>query len=76
MNQIFYMKYLFSTNEELNDNDSDCSNETLRKRKMFFQDERDILNTEIFLPVLIKEIYDLKFNFLIVKDLSTLKKFR
>ena len=33
-----------------------------------------MLNTEMFLPVLIKEIDDLKFDFLTVEDLSTLKQ--
>ena len=41
---------------------------------MFVQDERNMLNTEIFLPVLIEVVDDLKFEILTVEDISTLQK--
>ena len=59
---------------EINETQSDISGETLRKIKVFVQDERDMLNTEIFLPVVIEEVDDLKFEILTVEDLSTLQK--
>ena len=59
---------------EINETQSDCSSETLRKIKVFVQDERDMLNTEIFLPVQIEEVDDLKFEILTIEDLSTLQK--
>ena len=64
---------------EINETQSDWSCETLRKItlrkiKLFVQDERDMINTEMFLPVLIEEVDDLKNNFLTVEDLSTLQK--
>ena len=37
------------TDAEINENQSNCSSETLRRRKVFVQDERDMLNTEIVL---------------------------
>ena len=52
-------KVLARSNVEINDNDSDCSSKNLRKRKVFVHDERDFLNTELFLPVHIQEIDDL-----------------
>ena len=44
---------------EINETQLHCSRETLIRRKVFVQDERDMLNTEMFLPVLNEEVDDL-----------------
>ena len=37
------------TNEDINDYESDCSSETLRRRYVFAKDGGDLLNTYFFL---------------------------
>ena len=39
---------------EINETQLHCSRETLRKMKVFVQDERDMLNTDIFSTVVIQ----------------------
>ena len=61
---------------DTDENQSNCSSESLRRIKVFVEDERDRLNTEITVTLLIEEIDDLEHDIHTAEELSTLKKFR
>ena len=50
-NIIYGNEILDRTDAKINDNASDCSTETFRRRNMFFKDKGYLLNTDIFLSV-------------------------
>ena len=67
------------TNEDINDYESDCSSETLRRRYSFAKDGGDLLNTYFFFSVKNGEIDDLRIEstdeelFRLRKDLDEVK---
>ena len=71
-----YFRLLDRTDSETAENQSNCSSETLRRRKVFVEDERNILKTEMFLPFDVEEINESKSlcDFEIVCDENNNKK--
>ena len=45
-----YFRLLDKIDPETADNQSNCSSETLRQRKVFVEDEKNMLNTGMFIP--------------------------
>ena len=71
-----YFRLLDRTDSEIADNQSNCSSETLRRRKVFVEDERNMLNTEIFLPYDAEETSELESlcHFEIERDENNIRK--
>ena len=71
-----YFRLLDRTDSETAENQSNCSSETLRRRKVFVEDERNMLNTEIFLPYDAEEISELESlcHFEIERDENNIRK--